>query len=1728
MSAQEYELAFVTALPRNVRVVEPDTLDFANPAGALAFRYKHGWILVNPLIPSRGRSGGGLARQHGHISGGHTTGHFIKGADGKMQFKAVNRYASKEDWIKEVKGSAAQVAAKQEAVHKAVDKAESASHAAQKLEGSSAPKAAQAAAHKVAADAHLKAAAAFQAAGEGPAHQGGAMVHNAHGAIHGAKASKLEQAAAEEAKAAKIEARKAEAAKKLEAAKATAKGHSEVANAASAKAQKYGGLPSEKVKLHQEAVAAHKQAQISNKEAGNHYVSDAHGQAVAKHEKIAANQQAVHDNLTTGAQKQSDMAKTATGNADASVNESLASQIAAHKVAADSHAQAANLHDSVGNAEKAKFHKGMQTTHGMKAEHLSEKKAEQDALDAAHKDAAKAADEASAKARGAEETLEGIAAHKAAMKAHIDAEKAAKAAGKLDTAQDHHDNAVAHMSQAGKTKKKLNQLGVESDAASTKAGEFSKQAHQANSIAAHSAAKDAHLDAAEAAKKAGFPNVASYHEKKAGEHDQSVQELHAAKVEDQKKQAKLNQAAAEASARASQMSVEANKAHTPEAHEKAMEAHAQAFVAAKDAGDASLKDHHKNKAKTHAAKIKELEQEQAQVAKNSEVTQHVVTALGHAKAAEDAGVSKDAVEKHLDAATSYVDAAAAAHKAGMPGDSEAFKDKAKEHVKKANEIGAQVKANKATTDKAAAVQAPPAQVGVTSGAKKPVGNLTGTGKQLGSHSNEVMVDEAGNEWLKKNDDYSRLLDPAVASLQRKVGMRTPVFVKTKDGHLQKMLPGSKDAFPNGQFDPEKLSEKDIATMLQHQVLDWATGNQDSHSGQWLRTKSGDLVQIDQAQAFKHGVGKNDPTYTYPPLGLDTPVYSKLWQAAKDGKIQIPDPNGDNDFAKTIKAIQELPDDQFKALFTPYAHEVLKNGSNPGGHATTEAFLDDIVKHKNSIGKDFEKLYSQLPESTKAPAQAPALSKEDALKNVADQVAKGTLINSGAISKAKEAGATLQEIHAIVQKAAKDTALKKLAEHEAAGGDIAEGGKLEQLALTAGASVEEVKQVGTNPKKYLKSLAGGGSPSAGAVSKEEALAKVADYAANPPANWSTKDFVALKQAATDAGASPDELKEATHTPEKILEKAAKAPSAPAASAPATPAPKAKWTKVGHSVKVGGAPQDVQGVQGPKGLVVHKTVNGSGWSVSQQGGMNVGGKKFKTQKEAKLAAEWMAQNYHGSSFSEEDFKKWKNEQPDAFAAYKKGVVGEHWNNAPAASTAPSTPAATPTAAPAAPAGKAKMPSTPAGATGWKKVSHPATGNAAYVHPESGIHISKKPYGTMWQLSTPDGAVIGVQYSLKDAKAAAGQLTTPYKTGYSPSHDKIKLKQIASAFGKDSQAYKDAEKIYAEKHGSVPEIHAAEAPKPYTPGSTQEATVKKQPPNPHTDSYQTSGSQSKDTHNLKAILAANGSTSPKFLNAKAEWEKKYGKKFDPNYKNPYATKVTPPPYSDWQPSNMKSFTDQDSTDRATLKKVTKQHWSQDTVDQGFIAPSITQSLHGDWKPDHDDIGPGSGPMIYSGGSYDAINDQLRGNALTGLMPIGPKGGDWDDVVAHADKLFDEVPPLTQNIVLSRKVGSDGGAFPKSPPPMTPGAVFTDHGYVSTSKSRDIWSGPVQMEVRVPKGMKVLDLNHTTGSNHSSELEVLLPRGTRYRVISDGPGTDYGQNRHIVVEMLPPLPGDSAIAVE
>jgi hypothetical protein len=1936
--SQEYELVFVEVLPPGYTVVDPSAIDPSaielsnNPAGALAFRYKHGWHLINPLIPSRGLSGGGLARQHGHLSGGYTTGHFHKGADGKVHFKAANRYADKADWEKEVKAGAAGVAAKQEAAKAAVQKAEDATSLTEKLAGEKAPKAAQAAAHAAAAAAHQDAVKQFQAMGQDGL-KSGVLTHSAHSAIHASKADQLGSAA------------KAEKAQKLIQRKELATGLSKKANNLSFSSHGSTALPKDKAALHQKAAAAHTAAQKAHELAGNPNTAETHGMAAAKHETLAAHQLEKHKQLEHGAGVKSNKAVTASKSAHIAGEEgdSLPSQIAAHQHAAQAHGEASAAHNSLGNIKAAQDHLTSKMAHNGHAAQLKEKHAKHEAATAEHNQLKGAANAAYQKAIGMpegtvfEKTAKADALKEASEKTGAAIQHGAKhglpddqlITAKHEQLTDFAKQLTGEVEQEHKATAKLNQAAFD---ATDKAKAASLDAQVSGALADHWAAHDAHQAAAEAGQAAGHgADIQQFHAKQKEAHLDKI-----AKIQEEQDAAK--KAAAEAKKAAQLKAIDMSDAakaasldaeNTPHGktlvgkHLDAAAAHLDAADAAKDAsGGAKLVEHHTAMAKEHTATAKKV---------SADVSKADQTAGDHFNKGDDAETTGD----HSAAVQHYKKAAEEADKAGnitlkanalhsvanITGTKEDHKAAGKAALKvqiaenkkaKPSEFIQNKYENMAEEHLAAidagstAPKASEAPAQAEGKVLKPVGKLTGTGKQLGSHANEVLVDEAGNQWLKKADakGYSRVLDPALASLQRKVGIETPVFVKTKEGHLQGMIPGAADAFPGGKFDPEKLSPEDVTKMLQHQVLDFATGNQDTHSGQWLRNPDGSLTQIDQAQAFKFGVGKGsggygkgDPTTTYPPNHPDTEVYPKLWAAAQAGKIEIPDPSGDNEFAKTIQAIQDMPDEQFKALFKPYATQVVANGGNPGGHATVDEFLNAITEHKNSIGSDFQKLYNKLPESSKISTAAPeapephvptgatadtkknaleaiqtyAVSgngqpltpwmtqmakeagltdaeihqafkdgpKDIALQEVAKQAANGTLLNSGAITKAKDAGASLKEIHEVIQAAKnpapasgnsglskKEQALKALAEHEQSDGDIAKGGQLEKAAVAAGASQQELVQAAHHPETYLKSLEGKTGSAApatapepsGLSAKQEALKKVAEFSSNPPEDWTVMKFQEVQKAAKAAGASPAEVQEAKYTPEKFLKSlpaaapSVAAPSAPAAVAPAAPSapagpkvdpfkPQAKWTKGVAGLKMpSGETQETDVVAGPKGLVVHKTTNGPGWTVSSSDGLSLGN-KFKTQKEAKLAAEWMAKN-HGATgaITLDNHKAWGASHPEELTKFKQGVVNSQWNKdaqatldahngmAPAGTAAPAamtakedalkklaehnlpengddwdydknadlkdsasaagaSPAEIASAAgkpktyikslgnaaaatPASPStpGHATLPSTPAGQTGWKKTTHPVTGNAAYVHPESGIHISKKPYGTMWQLSTPSGAVIGVQYSLKDAKHAAAQLTKPFTPGYSKYQDEIKLKQVASAFGKDSKAFKDAETAFKDKHGSVPEVQPASAPKPYTPGSPQAATVKKQPPNPVTDAFTITGSQSKDAHNLKAILAANGPTSPKFLNAKAEWEKKYGKTFDPSFKSPYAATVHPA-HAGFTPSNPKSYTTQDSQDPAELAKVTKMHWSQDTLDQGFRSASITASLNGDWKPKHEDTGDGSGPMIYSGGSYDAINNQLRGDAQSDLMPIGPTGGDWDDVIAHADKLFDEVPPLTQNVVLSRKVGSDGGAFPKSPPPMTPGAVFTDHGYVSTSKSRDVWSGPVQMEVRVPKGMKVLDLNHTTGSNHPSELEVLLPRGVRYRVISDGPALHYSgagqQNRHIVVEVLPPLPNDSAI---
>lgn len=181
-------------------------------------------------------------------------------------------------------------------------------------------------------------------------------------------------------------------------------------------------------------------------------------------------------------------------------------------------------------------------------------------------------------------------------------------------------------------------------------------------------------------------------------------------------------------------------------------------------------------------------------------------------------------------------------------------------------------------------------------------------------------------------------------------------------------------------------------------------------------------------------------------------------------------------------------------------------------------------------------------------------------------------------------------------------------------------------------------------------------------------------------------------------------------------------------------------------------------------------------------------------------------------------------------------------------------------------------------------------------------------------------------------------------------------------------------------------------------------------------------------------------------------------------------------------------------------------DAVAAGFTPVNPEVSANGGWKPsDVPGLKSTKGAYHYSGNAYTEINAQLR-------KYKSATGGNNDAAIAQMDKEFAAVPPLTAGIVTTRRMSSNG-PFPDFPPAMEPGAVFKDHGYSSTSKDPGVWSGKVVMQVRVPAGAKVLDLNHTTGSQHSGEKEILLNRGSQYRIVSDGMTAG---ERRIVVELV------------
>lgn len=130
------------------------------------------------------------------------------------------------------------------------------------------------------------------------------------------------------------------------------------------------------------------------------------------------------------------------------------------------------------------------------------------------------------------------------------------------------------------------------------------------------------------------------------------------------------------------------------------------------------------------------------------------------------------------------------------------------------------------------------------------------------------------------------------------------------------------------------------------------------------------------------------------------------------------------------------------------------------------------------------------------------------------------------------------------------------------------------------------------------------------------------------------------------------------------------------------------------------------------------------------------------------------------------------------------------------------------------------------------------------------------------------------------------------------------------------------------------------------------------------------------------------------------------------------------------------------------------------------------------------------YTGGRFRDVNETLR------FPDAARPYSDTQDIIDNLDSAFEAAPPLPGSVTVRRRVRRAESMFGE--PGSRVGGTFTDDGFVSTTVGQtDEYFGDTQIDIKVPKGAKLLDVKDN--SNNPREAEMLLPRGTRFKVTGD-----------------------------
>lgn len=243
-------------------------------------------------------------------------------------------------------------------------------------------------------------------------------------------------------------------------------------------------------------------------------------------------------------------------------------------------------------------------------------------------------------------------------------------------------------------------------------------------------------------------------------------------------------------------------------------------------------------------------------------------------------------------------------------------------------------------------------------------NLGGTGEMFS------YIDSLKQQWLFKPGQlknsqvatYRAYVQESAYKVQSIIDRKTavPVGVGTLDGKFgafQMMVPDIDNMInlKQWQFYPKTQLPEGVLSQLQREhVTDTLLFNFDGHGGNFLVTKTGNVIGIDKEQSFKHILDSESwkINVNYHPNAVyfeAEPIYNTMYKRFVKGTVDLDLKVSE----KYIKRVDSVSNSKYAEIFRDYAEA--RNGA---GKAADE-LLEKIVERKDTLRESFTEFFDRI-------------------------------------------------------------------------------------------------------------------------------------------------------------------------------------------------------------------------------------------------------------------------------------------------------------------------------------------------------------------------------------------------------------------------------------------------------------------------------------------------------------------------------------------------------------------------------------------------------------------------------------------------------------------------------------------------------------------------------------------------------------------------------------------------